>query len=178
MPRVGRTAKPFLLLLSAFVLGLGTGFLLPESPHIPVQNASAKDWNRKSFWYEPWGVSGVHKGIDIFAALGTPVVAPTYGLVVYQGDIPMGGNVVVLLGPKWRLHYFAHLATTAVAKADWVKAGQVLGAVGDSGNAKGKPPHLHYAVLTALPYPWRADRSSQGWKKMFYLDPNEVLGVN
>jgi hypothetical protein len=52
-----------------------------------------------------------------------------------------------------------------------------LGAVGDTGNARGKPPHLHYAVVTMIPYPWRADDSTQGYRKAFYLDPFEVLGI-
>ena len=41
--------------------------VLPEWPQIPVAGASARDWNPRTFWFEPWGRSGVHKGIDIFA---------------------------------------------------------------------------------------------------------------
>lgn len=51
----------------ALVLLLISGYLVPESPIIPVKGASSKDWNSQTFWYEPWGASGVHKGIDIFA---------------------------------------------------------------------------------------------------------------
>jgi hypothetical protein len=47
--------------------------------------------------------------------------------------------------------------------------------VGDSGNAKGKPTHLHYSIVTLVPHPWRIDGSPQGWKKMFYLDPTRYL---
>ena len=53
-------------------------FVTPEHPIIPVAGATPGDWNRRSFWYGPWGKSGVHKGIDIFAKQGTNVVAPTY----------------------------------------------------------------------------------------------------
>jgi murein DD-endopeptidase MepM/ murein hydrolase activator NlpD len=119
----------------------------------------------------------VHKGIDIFAAMGTPVIAPTYGLVLFRGDIRLGGRVVFMLGPKLRLHYFAHLDSYDVYPGYLVSKGRKLGAVGDTGNAQGKPPHLHYSVLTLLPYPWLADGSTQGWKKMIYLDPFEVLGI-
>jgi murein DD-endopeptidase MepM/ murein hydrolase activator NlpD len=118
----------------------------------------------------------VHKGVDIFADRGTPVVAPTYGLVVYRGHTANGGRVVVMLGPKFRVHYFAHLDAAHVYPGFPVWNGRALGAVGDSGNAKGKPPHLHYVILTLVPYPWRIDSSKQGWKKMLYLDPLEVLG--
>ena len=43
--------------------------------------------------------------------------------------------------------------------------------MGDSGNAAGKPPHLHYSLVSLLPMFWRADEAPQGWKKMFFLDP-------
>jgi murein DD-endopeptidase MepM/ murein hydrolase activator NlpD len=50
-----------------------------------------------------------------------------------------------------------------------------VGTVGDSGNARGKPPHLHYAIVTLLPYPWRITGQTQGWKKAFFLDPGAWL---
>ena len=94
-----------LTLLAVLVAGL----LLPERIQIPVAGASAKDWNSKSFWFEPWGSSGVHKGIDIFGKTGTPVLSTTDGVVLFTGEIAKGGKVVLMLGPRWRLHYFAHL---------------------------------------------------------------------
>ncbi len=151
--------------------------LAPERPQSPVQGATRGDWNEASFWHEPWGRSSVHKGIDIFARRGTPVLAPTYGLILFSGEIAVGGKVVLALGPAWRLHYLAHLQEIAVSAGRPVATGMVLGSVGDSGNAKGTPPHLHYSVVSILPRPWRADDASQGWKKMFYLDPAEFLGI-
>ena len=57
-----------------------------------------------------------------------------------------------------------------------VKRGKKLGTVGDTGNAKGKPPHLHYAITTPFPYFWlQDDQAVQGWKKMFYLNPDSWL---
>jgi murein DD-endopeptidase MepM/ murein hydrolase activator NlpD len=148
---------------------------MPEWPQIPVQGASTRDWHPQTFWFEPWGRSGVHKGIDIFAKLGTPVRSASYGVVLYRGDIQQGGKVVLVLGPKWRLHYYAHLQSYDVYPGQPVRSGSYLGTVGDSGNARGKPAHLHYSVVSLIPLPWRIDASSQGWKKMFYLDPNHVL---
>ena len=75
--------------------------------------ASSKDWNENSFWFEPWGRSGVHKGIDIFGKLGTDITSTTDGIVVFTGEIQNGGKVIVILGPKWHFHYFA--ATTIQA---------------------------------------------------------------
>lgn len=149
--------------------------ILPEFAKIPVKGATIKDWNAKSFWYEPWGKSGVHKGIDIFGKKGTPILSTTYGIVLYKGELPLGGNVVLALGPKWRLHYYAHLDSDSVFIGKLLSAGSIIGTLGDSGNAKGKPAHLHYSVITLLPYVWRADASTQGWKKMFFLDPGKVI---
>lgn len=163
--------------LGLAVVGLiiGLGLLVPETTVIPVHGASARDWNANSFWYEPWGASGVHKGIDIFASTGTPLLSATHGIVLFRGDLPLGGKVVAVLGPKWRLHYYAHLNSSAVSPGTLVAAGEAIGEVGDSGNAKGKPPHLHYSVISLIPYLWRWDGSTQGWKKIFFLDPGLLL---
>lgn len=91
-------------LIFAFTGILMLGLCIPQRVAIPVQNATPKDWNANSFWFSPWGKSGVHKGIDIFAKRGIPVISSTSGLVVYTGNISMGGNLVVILGPKWRIY--------------------------------------------------------------------------
>ncbi|MGH8516720.1 MAG: M23 family metallopeptidase [Panacagrimonas sp.] len=142
---------------------------------IPVQSATSRDWNPQSFWFEPWGRSGVHKGIDIFAPKGRPVRSATPGVVVFTGHLRLGGNTVAVLGPRLRLHYYAHLDAVTTRPLRPLVSGSVIGTVGTSGNAAGKPPHLHYAVLTLLPYPWRATTGTQGWKRMFYLDPGAIL---
>ncbi len=151
------------------------GLLWSSKIVIPVKDATKQDWNAQSFWFEPWGVSGVHKGIDIFAATGTPLLATTDGFVVYKGTLGIGGKVIAVLGPKWRIHYYAHLHKQDVALGDFVKAGEPIGEVGSSGNARGKAPHVHYAIVSLLPYIWRWDLSTQGWKKIFYLNPSELL---
>lgn len=149
--------------------------LLPEWPTIPVTGAGPADWNQETFWYEPWGALGVHKGIDIFSDKGVDAVSPTYGVVIFRGELKRGGKVIAMLGPKWRIHYLAHLDSQAVYPGYVVSSGSVIGTVGNSGNAAGKQPHVHYSVVSLIPYPWLIDGSSQGWKKMFYLDPNRVL---
>ncbi len=163
------------LILTGICLLVLLGFAVPEIRLIPVKDASTSDWNPDTFWYEPWGKSGVHKGIDIFAAKGAEVLSATPGLVLYQGTLPAGGKVVAVLGPKWRLHYYAHLDTIQVHGGRLLSAGEKIGSVGDSGNAKGKAPHLHYVILTLFPHVWKIDSDTQGWKKMFYLDPGRFL---
>ncbi|WNO10832.1 M23 family metallopeptidase [Teredinibacter sp. KSP-S5-2] len=153
------------------------GFLFPEENHIPVVGASVNDWHRDTFWFEPWGTSGVHKGIDIFADRGAQVVAPTGLILLYRGELSKGGNVILALGPKWRLHYFAHLHTIDRRAGVLLSSNEVIGEVGDTGNAIGKQPHLHYSIVSLIPYPWLADGSSQGYKKAFYLDPGKYLNT-
>lgn len=167
-----KTKKTILTILGLFAIG----FIIPERITIPVAGASKNDWNHQSFWFGPWGTSGVHKGIDIFSGIGRPVLSTTDGIVLYTGSIPKGGNVVVVLGPKWRFHYFAHLKTIDTAFPSFVWSGESIGTVGDSGNAKGKPPHLHYSVVRLLPALWAIDGSTQGYKKAFFINPNSYLG--
>ena len=158
-------------ILLGLVLLCLVGLLIPQQLTMPVVGVGKGSYNAQSFWAYPWGKSVTHKGVDIFAPKGTQVQAATSGIVLYAGTIKLGGNVVFVLGPKWRLHYYAHLNTIQAKSLSWVSRGQGIGTVGDSGNAAGKPPHLHYAIQTAIPYPWRMDGDRQGWKKMIYLNP-------
>lgn len=167
MSRIRKITRGALL---ALVVLLVAGLFLPETGRMPVVGATRGDWHPDTFWYHPWGRSGVHKGVDIFALKGTPVLASSGGVVLFRGELSRGGKVVLVLGPKWRLHYYAHLDQTVDAGL-WLAAGEQLGTVGDSGNATGKPPHLHYSLVSLLPLVWKVDGEPQGWKKMFYLNP-------
>lgn len=166
-----RIKKIFTFLLIILVIG----FLLPQSFRMPVKGATRKSFSQDSFWFYPWGESVTHKGVDIFAKRGTSIYSSTYGIVLYQGQIRMGGNIVLIFGPKWRLHYYAHLDSIKTSILTPVNCGSVIGTVGASGNAVGKPPHLHYTIKTIVPYPWRIDKTVQGWRKMYYLNPVTYL---
>lgn len=168
---MGRIKKIFLAVLLVVVSGL----LVPQRFVMPVAGATKADYNDKSFWYFPWGKSGTHKGVDIFAKSGTDALSATDGVVIYSGKMKYGGEVVLVLGPKWRVHYYAHLRERKVSFFDWMNPGEKLGTVGSSGNAKGKQPHLHYSITSCLPYLWRMDDSPQGWKKIFYLNPIKYI---
>lgn len=93
-----------------------------------------------------------HEGTDVFAERGTPVTSPTAGLVDVSNGLVGGLSVKVtqLDGTFW---YLAHLDTITVADGDSVVPGDVVGTVGDSGNAKGGAPHVHVEVH---PYGGRA----------------------
>lgn len=111
---------------------------------------------------DTWGAARsqgrTHQGVDIFAKRGTPIYSTTKGVINRIGQNQLGGNIVGIVGPGGVWHYYAHLESYAeIRKNDWVEAGTVIGYVGDSGNAKGTPPHLHYGVYTRTgavnPYP-------------------------
>lgn len=164
--------KRILLLLGIIIV---LGFVIPEPRVIPVEHATSADWNSNTFWYEPWGTSGVHKGIDIFATQGTAVISATHQVILYRGQWRKGGNVIIALGPKWRLHYYAHLASIDTDAHYFIPQGSQIGTVGATGNAQGKPPHLHYSVVSLIPYVWLMDATTQGYKKAFYLNPITYL---
>lgn len=109
-------------------------------------------------WGGPRSGGRKHEGVDIFARRNTPIRSTTPGMVLNVGPNSLGGRTVMVLGPGGQRHYYAHLERYAdIGRGDWVKVGTVLGYVGDSGNAKGTPPHLHYGIYTAQgainPYP-------------------------
>jgi len=120
------------------------------------------------------GKSVTHKGVDIFSKKGTIIHSSTNGIVLYQGQISMGGNIVLVLGPKWRLHYYAHLDSIKTNALAPVGPGSTIGTVGAKWVMQ-QPPHSHYTIKTLVPYPWRIDHSVQGWRKMFYLNPIPYL---
>lgn len=86
-----------------------------------------------------------HEGIDIFASRGTPVLAAADGRVTRVAETPLGGKQVWVRNGKYAF-YYAHLDSTAVAKGDEVTRSQLLGTVGNTGNASTTAPHLHFGV--------------------------------
>lgn len=100
----------------------------------------------------PWGVPRdggrrSHEGVDIFAPRGTPVVASVDGRVSRANVTGLGGKVVWLRDDSRRRSiYYAHLDSQVVSRGDRVQIGDTLGFVGNTGNARTTPPHLHYGV--------------------------------
>ncbi len=86
-----------------------------------------------------------HEGIDIFAPTGTPLLAAERAVVTRVGAGRLGGLVVWLRGESGARWYYAHLQAHAAGLAEGmvVEAGEVIGYVGNTGNAIGTPPHLH-----------------------------------
>jgi len=88
---------------------------------------------------------GSHRGTDIFAPIGSALMAVDDGNVRADKD-PKGGNVVYLRSDDGTVYYYAHLSSYMGEFPRRVAAGEVIGFVGTSGNALGKTPHLHFEV--------------------------------
>ena len=101
-----------------------------------------------------------HAGIDIFARRGTPVLATSAGRVNRVGITNLGGKVVWVRDPVRNSNiYFAHLDSQYVRNGDQVQIGDTLGFVGNTGNARTTPPHLHFGIYRSRegavdPYPF------------------------
>ena len=160
-----------LVILSIILIGL----LIPQNLKMPVVGADNNSYNHETFWYEGWGTSIVHKGIDVFAKKGTSVHSATKGIVLVTTEYGKGGKFVLVLGPKWRLHYYAHLDEIKTKRFAFVDQDTEIGTVGNTGNAINTPAHLHYGIGTLVLYPWRIDKAPLGWQKMFYLNPIDYL---
>jgi murein DD-endopeptidase MepM/ murein hydrolase activator NlpD len=90
---------------------------------------------------------GGHQGVDIKAPRWTPVVATTDGFIERLREGGNAGLSVYLRAADGKQYFYAHLEEYAVAEMDAVRAGDVLGYVGDSGNARRTTPHLHFEIM-------------------------------
>ena len=116
---------------------------------MPVVGASPRA--SVSTWHAPRPGGRRHEGQDIFAAEGTPVVSATDGVVTRIAEGGLGGKHVWIFGPGGRSYYYAHLSgfSGTVSVGDFVEAATVIGYVGNTGNARTTPPHLHFGVYSA-----------------------------
>jgi murein DD-endopeptidase MepM/ murein hydrolase activator NlpD len=128
--------------------------------HLPMPVQGIRPRQLRDTWGAARSGGRQHEGIDIFAPKGTPVLAATQGMVLSVGENALGGASVWVLGPAATRHYYTHLSGYGRYRSgDWVHVGDVLGYVGNTGNAKHTPPHLHYGIYEAHhgatnPYPY------------------------
>jgi murein DD-endopeptidase MepM/ murein hydrolase activator NlpD len=132
---------------------------MPKPEALPVPVEGVKTRALRDTWNGARSEGRKHQGIDIFAKRGTPVISSTEGIVMRVGTNRLGGLVVWVMGPGGQRHYYAHLDRYAedAEVGMRIEAGRVLGYVGNTGNAQGTPPHLHYGVYdiggAINPYP-------------------------
>ncbi len=106
------------------------------------------------------GYEHAHQGTDIMAPFGTSLLACERGLITEMGSDVLGGTKLWLKGESGTYYYYAHLSAFAdgLTVGTVVDAGEVVGLVGDTGNAKGGAPHLHFEIhpdggMAVNPYP-------------------------
>lgn len=136
--------QPELLASGEYTLTITAGPSLAYPIQAPGKN------HIKSFWgADRDGGSRQHEGIDMFAAKRTPVVAASDGIVTRVNESNLGGKVV-WMRTKDRNYslYYAHLDTQLVDDGQRVIAGDTLGLMGNTGNAKFTAPHLHFGIYT------------------------------
>lgn len=152
------------LLLPGFLFLSSVTYANAEKPALPVARQLVFPVSGKSNIGSYWGDSReggnrTHEGIDIFAAKGTAVVAVTDGYVLQITNDPLGGKTVTIQSNdySWR-SYYAHLDEQNVTTGQMIKRGQLIGTVGNTGNARTTPSHLHFGIyepdgaVDPLPY--------------------------
>lgn len=119
-----------------------------------------RDGKAQSFWGAARDAGArKHEGVDIFAPIRTPAIAAAKGTVTRVTTNKLGGKVVFLRpeGKDYNL-YYAHLDDQLVSDGRQVNAGDTIGLVGTTGNARGGSPHLHFGIYTSSgavdPYPF------------------------
>ncbi len=101
-----------------------------------------------------WGVprdggARLHEGVDISAKHRTPALASADGYISRVSENEIGGKVVFLTDDDFGYNiYYAHLDEQLVKAGQKIKAGEQIGLVGNTGNAKNTIPHLHYGIYT------------------------------
>lgn len=154
--------------LAAF---LAIEMLLPTRIQNPVEGCGRESYNQASFWH-PWG-DHRHAGIDIFARKGTAVHPAIGGIVVATAhNYGRGGNCVLVFSSGLRFHYYAHLSEINTHVGAIVTRRSVIGKVGNTGNAAGKPAHLHYSISSIIP---QGDWRWSAKQVMFFINPIKEL---
>ena len=127
---------------------LGLPICFQEAPvRLPMPMKGVRPSQVANTFGAPRSEGRRHEGVDVFASRNTHILSTTKGVVVSVGENRLGGRTVAVLGPGAQWHYFAHLESYGkIRVGQWIPAGYTLGTVGDSGNARGTPPHLHYGV--------------------------------
>lgn len=95
-------------------------------------------------WGFPRSGGRRHQGVDIFAAHGMPLFAVADGVIDRVFNNRLGGLSINLIDTDGHRYYYAHLSAVHVTAGQRVAAGEVIGANGNSGNARTTPPHLHW----------------------------------
>lgn len=121
---------------------------MPLANRLPVPVKGIGRDELKDTWGAARSQGRSHEGIDILAPRGTKVFSTTEGLVADLRNNNLGGKVIWILGPAGTWHYYAHLDghKRGLNVGDYIKKGDLIGYVGNTGNARYTSPHLHYGL--------------------------------
>lgn len=157
--------------------------IIKKSPSVAFPVAGTDSKAIRSFWGDSRdGGRREHKGVDIFAPKRTPVTAATDGIITRTGSNRLGGKVVWLSTGKMNF-YYAHLDSQIVSAGSIVETGDTLGLVGNTGNARNTPPHLHFGIYipgegAINPYPFvKNDYENPSELKKTLFNPGELVRV-
>lgn len=95
-------------------------------------------------WGFPRSGGRTHKGVDMMAAKGTPIYAVADGHVQRAYWNRLGGLSINFIDSLGHKYYYAHLDSVYVTDGQQMKVGELMGTVGNTGNAQSTPPHLHF----------------------------------
>jgi len=118
------------------VPGGGNGLVCPVQGPVSFTNS----------WGAPRSGGRSHKGVDMMAASGTPEAAIVSGTISRLGNGGLGGITIWLAGDNGVSYYYAHNSRNVVSAGQRVSQGQIIGYVGQTGNAAHTAPHLHFEV--------------------------------
>ncbi|MDQ7947207.1 MAG: M23 family metallopeptidase [Pedobacter sp.] len=141
----------YLLRLQPELLGSGSyELMISKGPSLAAPLKTMKRSQIQSFYGDGRDENArKHEGVDIFAPFRTPVIAAAPGVVTGVNMNNLGGKVVWLRPDQQNFTlYYAHLDEQLVQQGQTVAIGDTLGLMGNTGNAKTTPPHLHFGIYT------------------------------
>lgn len=134
--------QPELLSSGEYTLTIST------APSLAFPVETRRDPRIGSFWGDARDAGARnHEGIDIFSPFRTPAIAAADGHIRTVGNNNLGGKII-FLRPRDKDYtlYYAHLDSQMVQEGQYVRVGDTIGLVGNTGNARNTPPHLHFGI--------------------------------
>jgi murein DD-endopeptidase MepM/ murein hydrolase activator NlpD len=138
LDRIGRERK----IIDAALTNFRPVAMAAVSLQVPVEGPRSSSFGLRRFFNDQ--PRSPHKGMDIAANSGVPIVAPKAGVVTATGDYFFNGNTVLLDHGQGFVTMYCHMSEIDVQEGQSIAAGERLGAVGATGRVTG--PHLHFGT--------------------------------